>query len=797
MIGNTEESFNLGRPFHELGIDGGGVGALLCTNNPTQTCTTDAECGVGNFCRVQRMNNGTAPVPPQIVAVTDNGITADAVHFSQSATLVGDLLHPFPSPTHRKIHAVQNAGDGGTSCDGILSGANTHGNVVAGIIAGAPGDLGFSYSKAIDPADGVPLQNLSLDALARGARIIMQDAATPNQCIYAELVEVGGNVNPGSLSDRLNYAICPRTGGVGACSGIPGGGEEVHLQVMPFGVPAFDNLLQNPANGMYTLEAQQIDTFLVNNRDYMVFSPVGSQGTDPGDPTINTIWPDFFDGTDADDCAVPCPGTDVKRPQQIPPPATAKNSITVGGTFSDIWTESGTLNQEENDYNITSHGPATAASLRTAPLLMTVGVDGSGLFGYPLFQAAATNRSHDNDNLSPVENEIDDQNYGTSFASGFMTAAGAIVRDYFAQGFYPTATRQSADRMPRVSGSLVRAALVASANFLDQMTVPSSQETTTNDKLVGNTRGANIGSVSGVPVGVMGNNAQGYGRPVLDQVLPITNYPPTRGIGAPDTLEYPAAGLIIYDMMGTGEPVINNTSPINCATGAGCVEKTFVVDAVNTVMAGPTRFVQNGQLRIALSWPDAPSTTLGTPGNLGSGALVNDIDLEVEGPGPDNNIATTADNVVYDGNIYILGQPLIIGQWSLGRSAGPATAHDTHNNIEAVHLSSFVNRFAPNQGNQLTTGTWKVRVRRGTGGATAGQITAISGPNEDADGNGRLATGSCNNDNHFCVNNAQCGAGNTCVGTLEDTDGDGLLDAGGQPYALVISGPVLGTAGQT
>jgi len=796
MIGNTEESYNISRPFQDIGIDGGGSGALLCTQAPARICATNNDCTnnaqclaagnptacctgaaagtctgpfPGGVCALQKYNNDTAAVPPQIVAVTDNGISTDAVHFSHTLTQVSDATHPIGT-AHRKVHAIQNVEDNGTSCDALLSGANTHGNVVAGIIAGAPGDFGLTYSKAVDPADGVPLSNISLDALARGSRIIMQDAGLPSRCLTTELVEVGGSVNPGNLLDRLNSAICPKTGGTGACAGVTGGGEEVHLQVLPFGVPNWDNALNNTENGMYSLEAQQIDTFLVNNRDYMVFSPVGSQGTDPGDPNTNIIWPDMFDGTTVDD------NPNNPRPMQIPPPATAKNSVTVGATFSDIWTVNGTLNQEENDYNITSHGPATAASLRTAPLLMTVGIDGTGVFAYPLFQAAATNRSHDNDNIGPVENEIDDGNWGTSFSAGFATAAGAVVRDYFAQGFYPTATRQAGDRMPRLSGSLVRAALVASANSLDQESISNSQQATATDKLIANSRGADLGSVSGVPVGVMGNNTQGYGRPVLDQVLPITNYPSTRGIGSPDTIEYPAAGLIVYDMLGTGEAPINNTSPINCATGAGCVEKSFVVDGVNSIVIGGTRFIENGQLRIALSWPDPPSTVLGTLANLGSGALVNDLDLEVESPGPDNNIAATGDNVVYDGNVYIQGQPILFGQWSNGHPVSQASVHDKYNTIEAVHVSTLVNRFLPNSGNQIPTGTWKVRVKRGAGGFIAGQITAINGTpdghNEDTNGNGRLDTG-------------------------EDTDGDGLLDAGGQPFALVIAGPVLGTAGQT
>src|SRR5262249_16230309 len=140
----------------------------------------------------------------------------------------------------------------------------------------------------------------------------------------------------------------------------------------------------------------------------------------------------------------------------------------VGASFVDSWTVTPGQNDEESDYNITSHGPATEASGRTAPLIMTPGADGSSIFGTPLFEAIATTRSHDNDNSGTVENETDDQNYGTSFSAAVATAAGAVIRDYFAQGFYPTATRQTNDRMLKVSGSLVRAALVASANILDR-----------------------------------------------------------------------------------------------------------------------------------------------------------------------------------------------------------------------------------------------------------------------------------------------------------------------------------------
>src|SRR5438093_3134435 len=209
MVGNIKENLPFQQPYDDVGVDGGGSGALLCTQSPVRACTTNNDCTnnsqcvaagnptacctgattgtctgpfPGGVCALQRYNNDTAAVPPQIVAVTDNGISTDAVHFSHTLTQVTDATHPIGT-AHRKVHAIRTVEDNGTSCDALLSGANTHGNVVAGIIAGAPGDFGLTYSHAVDPADGVPLQNISLDALARGARIIMQDAALPSRCL--------------------------------------------------------------------------------------------------------------------------------------------------------------------------------------------------------------------------------------------------------------------------------------------------------------------------------------------------------------------------------------------------------------------------------------------------------------------------------------------------------------------------------------------------------------------------------------------------------------------------------------
>ncbi|HKB08669.1 MAG TPA: S8 family serine peptidase, partial [Candidatus Polarisedimenticolia bacterium] len=790
MVGNIKENLPFQKPYHDAGVDGGGIGVLQCTNTGA-ACTTDANCTAGGLCRIARSNNGSAVVPPQIVAVTDNGISADSVQFSQTASVVFDGAHPFPSPSHRKIHAIQNAGDDGSSCDATMSGSGTHGNVVAGVIAGDASALGFRITKHtvnIRPK----YENMDMDGVAKGARILMQDAASQSVCTTNEILERGGNVFPGSLLTRLQLAICPKSPGTGICSGVVGGANEVHLHVMPFGTPNFDLQLVNSTDGTYTQESRDVDQFLVNNRDYMVFAPVGHEGTNlvqrfftnPNGLQRNQ-YPDFFDGTELDDCATPCPPSDPKRLPQISPPATAKDLISVGGHFQDFQTAfSGNL--EENILNFSSKGPATPGSGRTAPLVVAVAADGTGFFNSPNTISHAVWRSRDNDNLGPVDAVLDDANFGTSFAAAEVAGVAALIRDYFAQGFYPTGARVTTDRIPNVSGSLVKAAIVASANFEEML---ESEYANANEVAVAQARAFNIGTVSGTDVGIIGNNEQGYGRPVVTSVLPLANWPKNKGIGSPNTIEYPSAGLLIYDDIATAEP------PINAATPAAGFEHTFTVDSDSTRMLGSTRVVDRGQLRIALAWSDPPSAA-GSPGTL-----VNDLDLEVESPGPDNNINLTADNVIYDGNNY-RGGGTSFGQWSLGRPFGSADIGDKRNPIEAVHLSADVNGDGNPSDSQLVTGTWKVRVKRGTGGATPGQITVLTGASEDANGDFRLSMGTCsNNPTQICSNNSQCGAGNTCVfqagTTLEDTDSDGSLDANGQPYGLVIAGPVQGIGTQT
>ncbi len=738
MVGNVKENLPFQKPYHDVGVDGGGI-----------------DTNVDG----QRLNDGTDSIPPQIVAVTDNGISYDSVQFAQSATVPGTI-----GPSHRKVHADQNpAPDGDPSqstCDGPLQGSGTHGNVVAGVIAGDASSIGFFVSKHTENIRP-RIDGLQMDGVARGARILMQDNAPVTVCTLNDIVERGGNVNPGSLLTRLTLAICPIQNGTGACLNITGGGEQVHLQVFPFGVPNFDPFLTNLIDGTYTQDSADVDTFMVNNRDFMVFAPVGNEGTavqevfQPGGGETLNQYPDLFDGTAADN--------DSNKPShiQVAPPSTAKNLVSVGAHFQDAQTQVNG-NEEENPANFSSKGPATDLSKRTAPILLGVGADITGFFGSPNTVSVAVWRSKDNDNSGNVDAVLDDINFGTSYAAGEIAGVAALIRDYFNQGFYPTGMRNGSDRISTESGALVKAMLVASANFLEETgdDYPAGGQ----DRVVAHARAVNLGT----PIGILGNSEQGYGRPVLTSVLPLANWPTDKGIGSPDTVEYPSAGLIVYDELATGEPSINNTAPASCTAGGNCsvIEHTFTVDGESTrvLTPGTTKIVDRGQLRVAMAWIDPPSGA-GT-----GGTIINDLDLEVVSPGPDN-ILGTPDDKVYDGNNYTIGTAKQ-GQWSLGRLTGGTDVGDVRNPVEAVHLSADPNGDGDPSDSQLYTGTWRVRVKRGSGGATAGQITQITGPAEDANHNGRLDPG-------------------------EDLSPfNGLLDAGGQPYGLVVAGPVLGIGTQ-
>ncbi|HUD72451.1 MAG TPA: hypothetical protein VMQ62_10860, partial [Dongiaceae bacterium] len=398
-----------------------------------------------------------------------------------------------------------------------------------------------------------------------------------------------------------------------------------------------------------------------------------------------------------------------------------------------------------------------------APMLTAPSFD---LISGPFTGGVAVFSSRDNDNLAPIDSQIDEAHFGTSYSSAFIGGEALLVRDYFQQGFYPTGARGPAgDRMPKISGALVKAALAASADFGETVTVGIVDG---NELLLRRSRGRDL-PIAGGATEIIGNNEQGYGSAVLTQVLPLANWPDGFVLhpasGAPR--EYPAAGLLVWDTLATGEAVIDNTGH----TSASHLFRLASPDVVTTAAGGVA--VARAQLRLAVAWPDRPSAA-------GSGGpLINDLDLILEGPGPDNCLdpadlkpdgsacpgGSAADNVFYDGNRYGTVSNSILDQWSKPRG-GTGELHDKRNPQEAIHLSADPNNDLSNADSSLYLGRWRVTVKRGLGGAVPGSLTIGAAVSEDANGNGRLDTG-------------------------EDANANGLLDLPGQDFGLVVSGPVF------
>jgi hypothetical protein len=96
----------------------------------------------------------TSSIPATVVAILDNGASTDAATLAHSTTSLTEaaIAALIAGGSHRKIAAYQvvndSAGVLGSTCDNVLSGGQTHGNVVAGVIAGNASALGFTFQRA-------------------------------------------------------------------------------------------------------------------------------------------------------------------------------------------------------------------------------------------------------------------------------------------------------------------------------------------------------------------------------------------------------------------------------------------------------------------------------------------------------------------------------------------------------------------------------------------------------------------------------------------------------------------------
>ncbi len=195
---------------------------------------------------------------------------------------------------------------------------------------------------------------------------------------------------------------------------------------------------------VYDVQARMVDAFVWMHPDMAIFFAAGNSGTTAG--SVGT-------------------------------PGTAKDIVTVGGAYNPDPVIAGTQNDLAA---LSGRGPTIDGRIK--PTILTI-FDGDSAMS-------------DGDPLSGTG--LPDQHWaGTSYATPAASAAAAIVRQYFVDGWYPAARPVPANAM-NPSAALVRAILIAS--------------------------GAQVtgsGTVARSPSDTWPNNEQGFGRVLLTNVLPI------------------------------------------------------------------------------------------------------------------------------------------------------------------------------------------------------------------------------------------------------------------------------------
>jgi hypothetical protein len=601
---DPRETGKILRPLLQAGVDGGGIyGGVI------------PPLGSGVAGAPVPIDPNQYTVAPQFFGLADNGLSLDTAAFAHdsanpcmgSGACFSGAGGLNVGPTHRKVELytigsnVNNSGaaEDPTStgdfltCDSVASGGRTHGTVAAGAAAGNPSEGPFGLGRFYEDMDALGAfinffndsreTKLPLDGQAPGARVVFQDIAMtppgggPPGCALNYLSDVDAGDVPAA---RLMDLAFRRDLNTAATTLHPRGAK---VTLFAFGVPNFD---RDPAsgNGQYAPLAQDIDAFLFANRRVAQVQPVGNDGANrTTGADIDPLADPNFDASDI----------------QINSLATGKNIITVGANNTDSIDPASGGDPSETIANFTSKGPATFASMRGAPLVVAPGFNASeersGLLDDDYFVSLATVASLDNENDSSegVENAVIQGDAGTSVSAAKVAGAALQIRDYFAKGFYPTGQAVAGDRISDMSGALVKALLVNSADFASE------------GPLLASCKGSGP---------LMCPTEQGYGKVELVNTLPLTSYRaerrPTVASASVQPVPNVPQGLIIVDEYADGGA--RGVGFDGSTTGIG------VVPVGGSVSFDFYRRHGADQLRVSLAWYDAPGET-----------LRNDLDLEV------------------------------------------------------------------------------------------------------------------------------------------------------------------------
>lgn len=295
--------------------------------------------------------------------------------------------------------------------------------------------------------------------------------------------------------------------------------------------------------GTYTWRSRELDLYLKQpgQRESVVVFAVGNEG-----------------GTWKRDCPT-CPFYFDTFPRGLSEEAHAKNVLSVGGSRNGA--------QRHVMYLFSSRGPTNDCIPSGGSTCSTLGRIKPDLVA-PASTTLSSAESSSNTAYCPLPGVCPQGYFGTSHAAPAVSAAAALVRDYFAQGKYPNDPSDPPLGGPP-SSALIKAMLVNASVFLTDTTAYAATVE------VG-------GTTTTYP-----NYDQGFGRPALDTVLEPAGF----------------RTLKVFEDATT-----------QVATGDLWSRRVQVRDIWQSAC---------NVLRVSLAWTDEPGTLGMHP------VLVNDLDLEV------------------------------------------------------------------------------------------------------------------------------------------------------------------------
>ena len=340
--------------------------------------------------------------------VTLYGVVDTNVEYVNHVGAVPVASNQFNRGPANDVYRMNSGGISGSEWD-----THDHGSHVAGTVAGD----NFANPLLHDPADG----------MAPGAKLVVQD------CGYQ----------------------------VNACADCPGIGcpvvdlnpvfQQTYTQGARIHTNSWGDQEDATPQNNYTAGSQDVDEFMWNHKDFLIFFAAGNSG--PGTGSVGS-------------------------------PSTAKSAVSVGATLR------GTSANSMASFS--SCGPTDDARFKPE-----ITVPGSGII------------SANNDGSITTNNCGTISMSGTSMATPGAAGLAALVRQYFADGSYPTGAEVPANGFAP-SAALVRAALVNSGQSM-----------------------TGAGNIPG--------NCQGWGRVLLENTLHFAGQPRRLWV-RDDTTGFPLAG---------------------------------------------------------------------------------------------------------------------------------------------------------------------------------------------------------------------------------------------------------------